>query len=72
MFRLIELIRRHFVQKKPIWVQEPDLVGDPTLEADQSVSQYTGGVFKVPGNPYSLRSRFYYKLEYDMNIKNTS
>ncbi|XP_003743034.1 mitochondrial-processing peptidase subunit alpha [Galendromus occidentalis] len=45
--RLVECVQKNFVEKKPIWVENPSLVGDPSLETDESVSQYTGGIVKV-------------------------
>lgn len=44
---LVEAVNKHFVQKKPIWIDDSSLVNDTSPEADDSISQYTGGVLKV-------------------------
>jgi hypothetical protein len=38
---------RHFVEKKPIWVQDSSLVIPGRREVDRSLAQYTGGMVKV-------------------------
>lgn len=48
IFRLIEMRSfRHFVEKKPIWVQDSSLVIPGRREVDRSLAQYTGGMVKV-------------------------
>ena len=38
---------RYFVDKKPIWDENPKLVLPRTMEVDSSVAQYTGGSLLV-------------------------
>lgn len=44
---LVEAVHRYFVERVPIWQENPELILDPKLEPDTSIAQYTGGVVKV-------------------------
>lgn len=43
---LVELTRKYFLQKSPIWTENSTLI-DPKKSADNSIAQYTGGIVKV-------------------------
>lgn len=45
---LVESVQKYFVDAKPIWEEDTDLV-IPTLDmkVDDSVAQYTGGMVQV-------------------------
>ena len=40
---LVELTRKYFVESKPIWHKEREVIKPP----DESLTQYTGGIVKV-------------------------
>ena len=40
---LVELTRKYFVESKPIWHKEGEVIKAP----DESLTQYTGGIVKV-------------------------
>ncbi|KAH3796876.1 mitochondrial-processing peptidase subunit alpha-like [Dreissena polymorpha] len=40
---LVDLVRKHFVEKKPIWVENPSLY-EADKGRDNSIAQYTGGI----------------------------
>lgn len=44
--KLVELARKYFLNTKPLWVNDPNLV-DKQLPQDLSLAQYTGGELKV-------------------------
>ena len=46
--RLVDMARKHFVGKTPVWEEHQGLSDVPL---DQSVAQYTGGILKVSGAP---------------------
>lgn len=55
---------RHFVEKKPIWVQDSSLVIPGRRDVDRSLAQYTGGMVKV-----YLYHQFVQKLEcFSLNL----
>ena len=41
---LVDLARRHFVDKTPVWNERDDVTD---IALDESVAQYTGGIIKV-------------------------
>lgn len=41
------VLHRHFVEKKPIWVQDDSLALKGPKDVDRSLAQYTGGLVKV-------------------------
>ncbi|CAN8019120.1 unnamed protein product [Ixodes persulcatus] len=45
---LVEMVHRHFVEKAPLWKENPELILDNNMEPDNSIAQYTGGIVKVP------------------------
>ncbi|KAM7303595.1 putative mitochondrial processing peptidase alpha subunit [Ixodes scapularis] len=45
---LVEMVHRHFVEKAPLWKENPELILDNKMEPDNSIAQYTGGIVKVP------------------------
>jgi processing peptidase subunit alpha len=48
---LLTSVRKYFVDMKPIWEEDTDLVV-PTLnmQVDESIAQYTGGIVQVCGS----------------------
>ena len=46
--RLVDMARKHFVGKTPVWEEHQGLSDVPL---DQSVAQYTGGILKVSDAP---------------------
>ena len=40
---LVEAVQKYFVDKPPIWIENPNLVLPRNLDVDSSVAQYTGG-----------------------------
>jgi processing peptidase subunit alpha len=47
--RLVDLAQKHFVERKPIWVEDSSLVPNSKKEpeVDNSIAQYTGGIVTV-------------------------
>ena len=58
---LVRLAQEYFVDKKPIWEQQPELVMKGK-ERDNSIAQYTGGIITVRISCYSRDSIHDFKI----------
>lgn len=46
--KLVEAAEKYFLEEKPIWKTENDLIiPDKDLAVDESIAQYTGGIVLV-------------------------
>ncbi|XP_013793391.1 mitochondrial-processing peptidase subunit alpha-like [Limulus polyphemus] len=44
---LVDCTQKYFEQEKPVWEEDPKLVIDTRIQADKSISQYTGGMIQI-------------------------
>jgi processing peptidase subunit alpha len=45
---LVESVQKYFVDMKPVWEEDPDLVMPArNMPVDKSIAQYTGGMVQV-------------------------
>lgn len=59
--RLVEAVQKYFVDIKPLWETESDLlINRRNLSCDLSIAQYTGGMVQVSSHVFVFY--FYYSM----------